>query len=242
MISNRSIYRVGWLGRLSLRTPYPAVIERVGYIMNRLPRDTSLVVDYGGVGKGIYDMLVDSGLAPIGVTMTGGFEVHWAGGNATVPKSTLISKLVAVVHAGELFVHQELSDWPVLKRELMNFRPEVTAAGRETWNARSGTHDDLVIATALCAWHLQGGEQPYAGLLRHYAQLAGRVDLSEKWCVGVDLGQSVDPTAICVMSRIDRPSAADTAQAGFVREMGEGEGEATSFRTSYPAAVATGGN
>ena len=172
MISSRSIYRVGWLGRLPLKTPYPAVIERIHYIMDRLPRDTSLVVDYGGVGKGIYDMLVDAGLLPIGVTMTGGYETHWAGGNATVPKSTLVSKLVGLVHAGELFVHESLSDWPALKRELMNFRPEVTAAGRETWNARSGTHDDLVIATALCAWHLQGGE-PYSGLFQYYAQACG---------------------------------------------------------------------
>jgi hypothetical protein len=219
VISNGSIFRVGWLGRLPLKTPYPAVIERIRYIMDRLPRDTSLVVDYGGVGRGIYDMLVDAGLSPIGVTLSGGFEVHWGGGNATVPKSTLVSNLVAIVHAGELFVHQDLTDWPALKCELANFRPEVTAAGRETWNARSGFHDDLVVATALCAWYLRGGE-PYSGLVSYYAQTYSGVSAGERWCVGVDLGQSADPTAICVMSKIDRPSPSDVTQAGFVREMG----------------------
>jgi hypothetical protein len=219
MITQRSIYGIGWLGRLPLKTPYPAVIERIRYIMGRLPRNTSLVVDYGGVGRGIYDLIVDAGLSPIGVTLSGGFDTHWAGGNASVPKSTLVSKLVAVVHGGELFVHEELTDWPVLKRELMNFRPEVTAAGRETWNARSGTHDDLVIATALCVWHLQGGE-PYSGLLQYYAaQAYGGAGAGERWCVGLDLGQAIDPTAICVMSRIDRPSPSDVTQAGFVHEM-----------------------
>jgi hypothetical protein len=216
MISNGSIFRVGWLGRLPLKTPYTAVIERIRYIMDRLPRETSLVCDYGGVGRGIFDMLVDAGLSPIGVTLTGGYETHWGGGNATVPKSTLVSKLVALVHGASLFVHEDLSDWPALKRELMNFRPEVTAAGRESWNARSGTHDDLVVAVALCAWHLQGGE-PYSGLLEYYAGAFGG---GEKWCVGCDLGQSVDPTALCVMSRIDRPSPSDVAaDSGFVREM-----------------------
>jgi hypothetical protein len=109
-----------------------------------------------------------------------------------VPKSTLVSKLVSVVHGGELFVHEELSDWPVLRRELMNFRPEVTRTGQETWNARSGAHDDLVIATALCSWHLQGGER-YSGLVQYYAQQAyGGAGASERWCVGVDVGQSVE--------------------------------------------------
>jgi hypothetical protein len=72
MISNRSIFRIGYLGRLPLKTPYPAVVKRIRYIMDRLPRSTSLVVDYSGVGKGIYDDLVDDGLNPLGVTITGG--------------------------------------------------------------------------------------------------------------------------------------------------------------------------
>ena len=114
---------------MPLKTPYPAVIARIHHIMSRLPRDTSLVVDFGGVGRGIYDMLVDAGLDPIGITMTGGFEVHWDGNIATVPKSTLVSKLVACLHGGELFVHGDLTDWPLLRRELMNFRPEITRAG-----------------------------------------------------------------------------------------------------------------
>jgi len=108
MSTNPSIYRIGWLGRLPLKTPYPAVIARIQYIMSRLPRGTDLVVDFGGVGRGIYNMITDSGLDAIGVTMTGGFDVHWTGQTVTVPKSTLVSKLVARLHAGELFVHGDL--------------------------------------------------------------------------------------------------------------------------------------
>jgi hypothetical protein len=210
VISTRSIYRIGWLGRLPLKTPYPAVAERIGSIMRDLPRGASLVVDFGGVGRGIYDMLVDAGLSPLGVTMTGGFDTHWCGRIATVPKSTLVSKLVACVHAGDLFVHGDLTDWPALKRELQNFRPDITRAGQETWNARSGAHDDLVIATALCAWYLQGGQEPYHGLMTYLARRVGN-ETDEQWCVGVDLGQSVDPTAICVMSRVEAPAATGAA-------------------------------
>src|SRR5215469_6261350 len=170
MTYNPSLYRIGYLTRLPLRLPYPAVVTAIQRIIGRLPRDTNLVVDFTGVGRGIYDMLVDAGLSPTGVAMTGGIEVHRSGNIATVPKSTLVSKLVARLHSGELVVHRDLSDWPALRRELINFRAEVTAAGTETWNARSGQHDDLVIATALCVWGLGDDAMPYGGLLRYYAK------------------------------------------------------------------------
>jgi hypothetical protein len=41
----------------------------------------------------------------------------------TVPKATLVSKLVALVHSGNLSVHASLKDWPALKHEMEIFRP-----------------------------------------------------------------------------------------------------------------------
>jgi hypothetical protein len=208
-----ALYRILHLQRLELQLPYPAQVAAIGRIIGQLPRDTELVVDFTGVGRGIFDMLVDRGLRPTGVTMTGGVEVHRNGSIATVPKSTLVSKLVARVHSGELVVHGDLAGWPVLRHELLNFRSEVTAAGHETWNSRSGQHDDLVIATALCVWGLGDDATPYSGMMRWYAQQAGQPG-GVRYCVGVDLGQSVDPTAVCVMSRIDNPSLSDVRDGG----------------------------
>jgi hypothetical protein len=211
---NPALFRIGYLARLPLHTPYPVVVDAIRRILSNLPRKTDLIVDFTGVGRGIYDMLVDRGLNPIGLTMTGGFETHRSGGIVTVPKSTLVSKLVARVHSAELRVHRDLSDWPVLKRELLNFRSGVTPAGQETWNARACEHDDLVIATALALWGLGDDATPFGGLARWYAGQAGELG-TERFCVGVDLGQSVDPTAICVMSRIDNPSQADVRSEHF---------------------------
>jgi hypothetical protein len=128
MTYNPALYRIGYLARLPLKTPYPAQVAAIRRIIGNLPRGTELVVDFTGVGRGIYDLLVDHGLQPIGVALTGGIEVHRNGSISTVPKSTLVSKLVARVHSGELVVHGDLADWPTLKRELLNFRSEVTAA------------------------------------------------------------------------------------------------------------------
>jgi hypothetical protein len=202
-----SIYRVMHLERLPLRTSYLAQAERIGFIMRRLPRSASLIVDYTGVGRGIYDMLVDAGLNPTGVTLTGGFNVNWSGDTVTVPKSTLVSKLVARLHAGELFVHENLKDWPVLRRELLNFRSEITRGGSETWNSRSGEHDDLVLSLGLAVWYLTGG-RPFSGFLAYArGELHGKNGI--EWAVGVDLGQSSDPSAIAVLSRIDAPALRD---------------------------------
>jgi hypothetical protein len=210
---NPSLYRIFHLHRLQLQLPYPAQVAAIGRIMRQL-RGADLIVDYTGVGRGIYDMLVDHGLRPTGVTMTGGDEVHRRGDTASVPKSTLVSKLVAKIHGGELAVPADLAGWPALKRELMSFRSEVTAANRESWNSKTGEHDDLIIATALCVWGLGDDAVPFGGLMRWYDREMGQLG-SERYCVGVDLGQAVDPTAICVMSRIDNPGLSDVRDESF---------------------------
>jgi hypothetical protein len=215
-----SLYRIGWLERIPLRTPYPAVVARVGAILGSLPRGTELVLDYSGVGRGIADRFVFAGTTPIMVTITGGNTVGWApgGGSVTVPKSTLVSRLVALMYSGNLLVHRDLKDWPVLRRELLNFRTEVTPSGQATWNAAAGSHDDLIIATALAGWRLEGRDTSNSGIFELYRQrafeTAGQV-APERYAVGVDIGQARDPTAICVMSRLERPAPED--QTDFVR-------------------------
>jgi hypothetical protein len=68
------------------------------------------------------------------VTITGGDWLHWEDGRrrVLVPKSTLVSKLIASVHSGNLQIHGGLKDWPALLREMEIFRPEIMPSGRET--------------------------------------------------------------------------------------------------------------
>ena len=198
-------YRIGFLQRLPLRCPYPAIVAAIGLVMRRLPRGTTLLIDNTGIGRAVFDLLRDDGLSPIGIAITAGINVHHEGARVSVPKATLVSKLIALTQSGFLRVHGGLPDWPVLRRELQNFRPERSPAGNETWNAASGSHDDLIIATALCSWWLQGGGGGSLGVFGYYrmraAELAGTPE-PEQFCCGVDLGQSMDHTAICVMSKL----------------------------------------
>jgi hypothetical protein len=197
------------LQRLPLKLPYPGVVAAIGAVMARLPRTSQLLVDNTGVGRGIYDMLVHEGWSPVAVTITGGDRVLQEGRRFSVPKATLVSKLVQLTHSGNLAVHGSLKEWPALRHELEIFRPEITPSGRETWNSPSTGHDDLLTATALCAWYIQHDDMSSWGnyeLTRQRALAAGHRDTNpEEFVCGVDIGQSNDPTAICVMSRIDGP-------------------------------------
>jgi hypothetical protein len=208
------LFRVGYLERIPLRTPYPAIVATVKHMMSRLPRWTMIGIDYTGVGRPVFDMFVEAGIAPVGVLITGGAATTWEGGRiAHVPKVTLISRLITLLHSGVLKVHRDLPEAQVLMKELRDYRGSYTEAGNLVFNARTGRHDDILLATAIAAWMLADGGMPNAGYFEYLRQICEGDH--EYYCVGVDLGQAQDPTAICVMSRIAWPSADDVNMPEF---------------------------
>src|SRR5215813_7038573 len=198
------IFQVGHLERLPLGTSYPGIVAHVGRLMTKLPGRPELVIDYTGVGRPVFDMFVYSGISPVGVVITSGaVETHhrmtWS-----VPKLTLVSRLQALLHEGRLKIQRELNEAETLARELQDFRCEFTAAGHLTFNARSGRHDDLVLALAIAIWRAHGGGMTSYGIFEYYRILATGGNFSDpRYVIGVDLGQSRDPTAIAVVRRVD---------------------------------------
>src|SRR5262249_41270173 len=116
-------------------------------------------------------------------------------------------------HSGELAVHESLKDWPVLRRELLNFRPETTRTGVETWNARSGEHDDCVLSLSMAIWYL-GDPEPWSGLIRYYPLGAGSAGRS-RWGRARDVGQSIDPSALVIVEKIERRALSDVGDGRF---------------------------
>jgi len=203
------IFQVGHLERLPLGTPYPAIVAHVGRLLTKLPGHHELVIDFTGVGRPIFDMFVSSGISPTGVLITGGTAETRDGPTCSVPKLTLVSRLQALLHEGRLKIQRELDEAETLVRELQDFRIDFTAAGHLTFNARSGKHDDLVLALAIAVWRAHGGGNSgwvflEAMRLRNMGPTAGK----PLYHVGVDLGQSRDPTAIAVVRRVDPPRPA----------------------------------
>ena len=203
----RPIFQVGHLERLQLGTPYPAIVDHVGRLLTKLPGHPELVIDFTGVGRPVFDMFVDSGIYPIGVVITGGTTETRDGRICSVPKLDLVSRLQILLHEARLKILRELDEAETLVRELLVFRMEYTAAGHMTFNARSGKHDDLVLALAIAVWRAQAGSIAGSGYLEYlHREATGWMASEQHYFVGLDLGQSRDPTAIAVVRRIEPPA------------------------------------
>jgi hypothetical protein len=64
---------------------------------------------------------------------------------------------VSALHTDELKIAAALSDAEPLQEELKDFQRKVSDAGRATYNARTGAHDDLVLAVAIALWWATSG-------------------------------------------------------------------------------------
>jgi hypothetical protein len=186
-------------------------------LLSRLPEKTEIVIDASGVGRPVFDLFVGNGMAPIGVTITAGTAETHDGRMYGVPKLTLISRVQALLHEGRLKILRDLPEASVLVGELQDYRIEYTASGHLTFNARSTKHDDLVLALAIACWRAHGGGASMGlyGFYRdaYYASGGAEIVEPDKYTIGVDLGQSRDPTAICVVRRRPAAPAIDAAKA-----------------------------
>jgi hypothetical protein len=160
------------LERVPLGTSYPQIVQQVAEMLTRPPlRGAELVVDETGVGRPVSELFERAAIEPIRVCITAGFEPQKHGRRRwSVPKTELISNLDALMHTGALKIASALREAPALAEELKEFRRHLTDAGRSTYSARSGKHDDLVLAVALGSWWLcrgrprgESGTYPYLG-------------------------------------------------------------------------------
>jgi hypothetical protein len=135
---------------------YPAMVRDIGTMLTRPPLNGSkveLIIDETGVGRAVGDIFNSHGLKPLRISITAGNEATQSGYNRySVPKQELVSTLDAMPHTGELRFAKELREAPTLEGELKEFRRHVSEAGRYSFSARDGKHDDLVLAVAIALW------------------------------------------------------------------------------------------
>lgn len=156
-------YEVPHLERLRLGMPYPSQVDAIEAMLTRAPLarlSPRVLVDYTGVGRPVFDMFAGRHALrrAQGVVITGGRDTTKQRTGWSVPKGELVSKLQALLHAGELRIAAGLPDAVVLMRELQDFRVRYSDAGNATFSAREGAHDDLVLALALGVFGLSRPE------------------------------------------------------------------------------------
>jgi hypothetical protein len=225
-VTDGAIFRCGFLERVPLGTSYVGIVHHVARLLHRLPAGAELVIDFSGVGRPVFDMFAATGLTPTGLLITAGRAEAYDGGILHVPKLSLISRLQALLHEGRLKIHRDLAEAPTLVRELADFRVQYSAAGSLTFGARVEKHDDLVLALAIACWRAHGAGPGRAmwELYREQAPaLRGEAEPITT-VVGVDLGQSQDPTAIAVVQRV--PASRIEERPGHQPPLIEPAGEA----------------
>ena len=150
----RRRYACRHLERVPLGTDYPAIVARVAELRRyKALQDAALVVDAGGPGRPVVDMLRAAHLNPIPVGIVAGRTVRRKGQMIHVPKSVLIGTLIELFEGGRLAFSSGLPESTALTRELAAFRRIITKAGNVTYSAKSGAHDDMILAVALAAWY-----------------------------------------------------------------------------------------
>ena len=113
-----------------------------------------VLADATGCGLPVVDDLRErAGIEPnhlCGVQFTAGYgcDVHRGAKSGTVSKSYLVSRLRAVIGSDHLHL-PDSDESRALVAELSDFEQNLSDQGTPTFNARPGSHDDLLCATAL---------------------------------------------------------------------------------------------
>lgn len=194
------LYEVGHLARVPLGTSYVAIAMHLRDLLSRLPPGTEAIIDETGVGQAVAEIFQSCGVTPTRVTITDGDQVNGNEPAFRVPKLDLISTVQALLDQRLLKIRRDLPEAEILVRELKDYVVQFTPLGAMTFNARSGKHDDVILALALACWRATGGGQRYRGLFDYYERELATSDPA-KYFVGVDLGKVNDFTAIAVVKR-----------------------------------------
>lgn len=159
-------YQLRYLERFKLGMPYPQQVRRVAELMGRPElRAADLIVDVTGVGAPVGNMIVEAGLSPVQVTITGGNTVTGNGMEWGVPKRDLVMAALVLLEGGRLKFAKRLPEAEVFQKELLAMRVKINLkTAHDSYEAhREGDHDDLVLSVALGCWYGEhGGALPFS--------------------------------------------------------------------------------
>lgn len=77
-----------------------------------------------------------------------------------MPKRELVGTTQAALQTRQLKLSRKLPELGVLTQELQNFQVSISDNGFDSYNARTGAHDDLVLALAMALWLARNPEEP----------------------------------------------------------------------------------
>jgi len=178
------LYTAKYIVRYPLGTSYPAIVKDIdalrkhpdlqgsgdpvkyaaGYSGPGL--DPILIVDRTGVGRAVADMIrevIPWHLTEFVTLTTGKSETRTDRNDWNVGKINVIAAAQAVLASDRLIIPPSLPHAELLKKELRDYHVKITDAAHETFAARQGSHDDILIGLALALWWPEFQAQYYHG-------------------------------------------------------------------------------
>jgi hypothetical protein len=127
----------------------------------------TLLIDATGVGRAIVNMFAETWLGEQSagpwraiqpITIHGGqSSVRDPSGHGwSVAKKDLVGSVQAALGLDRLKIVASLEHAALLRKELADFRIKLSPSGHESFSAREGAHDDLVLALAMPLWFCSG--------------------------------------------------------------------------------------
>ncbi len=141
-----------YIKRLKLKTKYPQIAKKILNVCRQL-EDYVLVIDRGGVGLPLVDLLTEAGEEVVGIQLTGGNSTHDDDLGMTIPKDQLINQLIVSMEQKLLKIPSNLPHKEALITELQAFSSHAKASGHISMDARSGFKDDLVLSVAMGVYY-----------------------------------------------------------------------------------------
>lgn len=173
-------HRIRWIERVTLGTHSPAVVDRIAVVSEAAATwgHAVIVLDATGVGRPDVDMLKRRTSVPLrAVTFTSGSdEAHPSYNVHRVPKVDLVTSLEVVLQTRRIEVVPDCPLQHELAAELSAFDFALSAHGRASFEAASGSHDDLVLALCLAVWW---GDKPSSLEAWNEAQRRRLADVAE---------------------------------------------------------------
>jgi hypothetical protein len=151
-------FDVRHLERFELGRSYPSMVTDVVTLLGREPlcsASVTLIIDRTGVGRAVSDMFEQANLScnVVPVSIHGGDRESRDGAAWNVPKRDVIGAAQAALQQGRLKIAAVLPLAAVLTRELADYRVRISQSGHDSYDAREGQHDDLLLSLALVCWY-----------------------------------------------------------------------------------------
>lgn len=172
--------------------PYTEIVEwaKKVFLNPKFSKDVTsppvFVLDIGGVGMAIKDMMTAAKVETVGIQYTGGAAVSKEGDNWHVSKSFIVGKFLAAWDESRVLMPSGASFLDMFQGELRAFRGEMSAQGRAKFEAEQGEHDDLATFTAWLALALSSASSlprriPWS-FRRSFKELKVKTRSSKKCC------------------------------------------------------------